>query len=95
MDSAVATLHATVHGRVQGVGFRQFVQYQARSNNLSGWVRNRPDGQTVELMTEGPREDLDRFLTSVREGPPGSRVDEIDVVWSDASDLPNPFQIRT
>lgn len=89
------TLHATVSGRVQGVGFRQFVQHTASKRDLSGWVRNRPDGQTVEVMAEGTKAEIDRLIEELRSGPPGARVDKLDVAWSEPIELPNPFQIRT
>ena len=50
-----ARVRATVHGDVQGVGFRYFVQRCAWEEQLAGWVRNRPDG-AVECVAQGPRE---------------------------------------
>ena len=89
------TLHATVRGRVQGVGFRQFVEHRANQIGLAGWVRNRPDGNTVEVMAEGTQSDIDQLLDDLRSGPAGARVDELDVAWSEMNELPSPFQIRT
>ena len=53
-------LHGTVHGDVQGVGFRYFLMREAQRLGLRGWVRNRDDG-TVEFVAEGSRDDLDRL----------------------------------
>ncbi len=55
-----ACLHAWVEGRVQGVGFRYFVQDEAQSLGLSGWVRNVGDDK-VEVWAEGKQADLNRF----------------------------------
>jgi acylphosphatase len=62
------SLHAIVHGDVQGVGFRYFVQRRADGMGLAGWVRNRPDG-SVEVLVEGTRPALDRMLELLSRGP--------------------------
>lgn len=77
-------LHAVVHGDVQGVGFRYFVQRKAHELGLHGWVRNNDDG-TVELVAEGTRPDLEQLKRAVEEGPRMARVDRLDVQWSAAS----------
>jgi acylphosphatase len=77
-------LHVTVRGRVQGVGFRDFVRYRAESLGLRGHVRNLPDGR-VEAVAEGPREALERLLGDVSSGPRGAEVHEVDVDWQDAT----------
>jgi acylphosphatase len=71
-------VHATITGRVQGVGFRAFVEREARARNLKGWVRNRRDG-SVEAMFSGPGDVVDAMLTACRRGPSYSRVDHVDV----------------
>ena len=71
-----ACFHALVSGRVQGVGFRYTCCHEARRLGLSGWVRNKPEGD-VEVWAEGDREKLDRFLLWLRRGPPGARVDQL------------------
>ena len=70
--------HIVVHGRVQGVGFRYFVQTAAGRRALVGSVRNRSDG-CVEIVVEGDDATLDAFLDDVRRGPALSRVDRLDV----------------
>ena len=75
-----ARVHATVSGRVQGVGFRYFVLRTARELRLRGWVRNLRTGD-VELLAEGPKTDLCQFLHSVRQGPPMSWVEEVRTDW--------------
>jgi acylphosphatase len=67
-----------VSGRVQGVGFRYFVQSVARRESLTGWVRNLEDGR-VEAAVAGERDALDRFDRAIRQGPPGARVDKVVV----------------
>lgn len=67
-----------VHGFVQGVGFRFFVVGEARRLGVAGFVRNRPDG-TVEAEVEGDDSTVQRMLDAVRGGPPGARVDRVDV----------------
>lgn len=72
-----AGLHATVRGRVQGVGYRHFTRQEARRLNLSGWVRNERDG-TVTVVAEGAPEDLEALLAALREGPAGARVEDVE-----------------
>jgi acylphosphatase len=69
-------LHFLVQGRVQGVGFRWFVQREASELGLHGWVRNTEDGD-VELVAAGEAADLDELRASLRRGPRGSRVDRV------------------
>jgi acylphosphatase len=72
------TVRATITGRVQGVGFRAFVEQEARARRLKGWVRNRRDG-CVEAVFSGSPEIVDDMLAVCRRGPSYSRVDRIDV----------------
>ncbi len=74
---AVSTFHAVVYGRVQGVGFRDFVRRRARALSVAGWVRNLPDG-TVEVRAEGPKDALLSLMSALHEGPVGSRVTRVD-----------------
>lgn len=73
-------VHIRVSGRVQGVGFRQFVQQQADSFDLTGWVRNLVNGG-VEIMAEGRKEDLATFIDRVRVGPELGHVSDLDIEW--------------
>jgi acylphosphatase len=66
-----------VSGRVQGVGYRFFADEAARVENLSGWVRNLPDGR-VETLVEGDAEAVERFGRQIARGPRGARVDRIE-----------------
>ncbi len=71
-------VHARVYGRVQGVGFRFFVQAQARRLGVRGWVRNEYDG-SVEVACEGPADSVKRFTERLRKGPAGARVDHVEL----------------
>ena len=68
-----------VHGKVQGVGFRYFVQHVAKKLGLTGSVRNCPD-LTVEIIVEGDAAEIERLIEEVREGPPLSWVQRVDVI---------------
>jgi acylphosphatase len=72
-----ARVHAFVRGRVQGVGFRYFVNSQAHKLGVTGWVRNLPDGR-VELVAEGLATNLEALLLAVGQGPAGARVDKVE-----------------
>ncbi len=66
----------TVRGRVQGVGYRAWVEDQATLNGLEGWVRNRQDG-SVEAVFAGPAQDVAEMVALCRKGPPAARVDAV------------------
>jgi acylphosphatase len=70
-------LTATVHGYVQGVGFRGFVRREATRLGLTGYVRNVPDG-SVEVVAEGSVGSLDALARALRSGPLGSQVTRVD-----------------
>lgn len=72
------TLHLRIFGRVQGVGFRHYMQREARRRGVNGWVRNRKDG-TVEAVLQGPQEAVDAVLAWVRHGPPSAIVTDVQV----------------
>ncbi|MGB8030000.1 MAG: acylphosphatase [Terracidiphilus sp.] len=69
-------VHFLIQGRVQGVGFRWFVQREAGELELRGWVRNTEDGE-VEVVAAGEAGNLDELRVSLRRGPRGARVDRI------------------
>ena len=66
-----------VRGRVQGVGFRWFVEREAHTLGIYGWVRNTFDG-TVEVLATGTREQLSGLRRKLRQGPRAARVDEVE-----------------
>lgn len=87
-------LHAVVSGRVQGVGFRYFVQREATRLKLTGWVRNLAEGN-VEVMAQGPAQALDDLLKKLREGPPFAWVRDVVVDWKDPDPSLLTFEVRS
>lgn len=71
-----------VHGRVQGVFFRQSTVDMARSLTLTGWVKNCPDG-TVAVVFEGESGAVKKALEWCHHGPPAARVRHVDVAWKE------------
>lgn len=67
-----------VHGRVQGVWFRESVRRRAEELLVAGWVRNRDDG-AVEAELEGEAEDVEVLVAWFRHGPPGAQVEHVEV----------------
>jgi acylphosphatase len=82
-----------VRGRVQGVGFRWFVEREAHMLGIAGWVRNNHDG-SVEVLAQGSRDQISGLHSRLREGPRAARVDAVEV--SDAQPQPglNSFRIE-
>jgi acylphosphatase len=78
-------VNATVFGRVQAVGFREFVRHQASKRAIAGYVRNSDDGQSVEVVAEGQIAMLEQLVAELHQGPRFARVDRVDVEYSDAS----------
>lgn len=76
--SAPRRVRVRVHGRVQGVWFRGSTRDAAIAHGVAGWVRNRRDG-SVEAVFEGPDDAVDALLAFVRHGPPGARVERLEV----------------
>jgi acylphosphatase len=91
MGSVIETRRYIVSGRVQGVGFRWFVEREARTLGLAGWVRNRSDG-SVEVLASGTREQLRLLYNKLREGPRASRVDHVET--EDAAPLKDLHTFR-
>ncbi len=68
----------TVSGRVQRIGFRAFIYDHAIHEGITGYARNLPEG-SVEVTAEGDSEAMLRFEMALRQGPPGARVDNVEV----------------
>jgi acylphosphatase len=69
--------HVVVRGRVQGVGYRAFVEYEGQRRRLHGWVRYRRDG-SVEAVFAGPRAAVEAMIEACRRGPMSARIDALD-----------------
>jgi acylphosphatase len=82
-----------IAGRVQGVGFRFFAEAAAARDGLHGFVRNLPDGR-VEAVAEGDAEAVERFERALRSGPPGARVERVEVSAEAPSGRATGFAIR-
>ena len=81
-----------VHGRVQGVFFRDSTRQRAQSAGVAGWVANRPDG-AVEAVFEGDDEAVESLVAFMREGPRGAEVDRVEVDGEEPEGLTG-FQVR-
>jgi acylphosphatase len=81
-----AIRHIVIRGRVQGVGYRAWVDHEARRLGLQGWVRNRRDG-CVEAVFEGDEDVVAGMIASCRKGPPSSRVDGVAEETANRDDL--------
>jgi len=67
-----------IHGRVQGVWFRESMRLEAERLNVTGWVRNTPDG-AVEAVIQGPAGAVEAMIEWARSGPPLARVDRVEI----------------
>ena len=88
-----ARLNATVHGAVQGVGFRWFARQQAQLLGCTGYVRNDPSGTEVEVVAEGPRDLLETLLGRLRQGPSGAYVTHVEAQWQETTGEFGQFHI--
>ena len=93
MSERPVRLHAYVFGLVQGVNFRYYTQREAVNRGLTGWVRNRFDG-SVEVVVEGKKPALQKFLVFLHRGPPSARVDRVQSDWSEATGEFDRFRVR-
>jgi acylphosphatase len=90
--SATRTVRLRIEGRVQGVGFRTFVERNAAALGLDGWVRNRRDGG-VEAVVSGDAAVVDELIARCRAGPSASRVDRVEVLAEDGA-VDSGFSVR-
>lgn len=86
-------IKATVHGRVQGVFFRDYTRREAQRLGLSGWVKNERDG-TVSVAAAGPEDQLKKLLKFLHHGPPQAQVSAVNVSWSEAEQEDEGFTVR-
>ena len=91
--SSKADFQAVVHGLVQGVSYRHFVLRNAQMLNLAGYAKNLRD-DSVEVVAEGEREQLEQLLVRLKMGPREARVDKVDLKWSEYSGKYGWFEVR-
>jgi acylphosphatase len=84
-----AIRHVTISGRVQGVGYRAWVEHRAVAHDLEGWVRNRRDG-SVEALFAGPEAMVTAMIAACRRGPSSARV----VALQDEAADPDMLNLR-
>jgi acylphosphatase len=93
-NSELVAKRFIVRGRVQGVGFRWFVEREAKQLALTGWVRNNEDS-TVECVAAGPEEQVAALRARLEQGPRASRVDRVEEAAADAPpESYKEFEIR-
>jgi acylphosphatase len=85
-DVEPTRLTVLISGRVQGVGYREFVRRNALDLGLSGYAENLDDGR-VEVVAEGARDDLELLLVRLRMGPAHAEVGELESIWGQAGGL--------
>jgi acylphosphatase len=85
--------HMIVSGRVQGVFFRTETKYEADSHGVKGWVRNLPDGR-VEAVFEGEEKAVKALVEFCKRGPPGARVNSVDLTWENFTGEFDGFKIK-
>jgi len=82
-----------IRGRVQGVFFRATTRRKAQQSDLTGWVRNRPDGN-VEAVFEGPTDTVRKMVAWCHDGPRMAQVESVDVDWSEPTGEFGGFSVR-
>jgi acylphosphatase len=92
-EKAVQSRRFLVRGRVQGVGFRWFVEREAHILGIAGWVRNNSDS-SVEVLAMGTRDQLADLLSRLREGPRAARVDDIEELEAELISELTTFRIE-
>ena len=90
----LASVRVIVYGYVQGVFFRAFTSKQATELGLTGYVRNLPDGESVEVVAEGERKQLEQLIGYLKVGPPAAKVERVATNWSEYSGGYSRFSIR-
>ncbi|MFC1987224.1 acylphosphatase [Chloroflexota bacterium] len=90
----LVSLRVVVHGRVQGVYFRDFTSQHAAELGLTGYVRNLHDWNTVEIQAEGERSNLEKLIDYLKAGPTAAKVERVVTDWSEYTGTYSGFNIR-
>ena len=93
-NTNLASVQAVVYGYVQGVFFRSFVSRRANELGLTGYVRNLPNGEAVEVNAEGERKRLEELIGHLKVGPPTAKVERVVTSWSEYTGGYSRFSIR-
>ncbi len=92
MDHIVTHL-LHIYGRVQGVGFRNYINHHAHERSVTGWIRNRSDG-SVEVMLQGKPADVGSVEAACRKGPSMANVEHVDRYPVDPDTIYDTFEVR-
>ena len=90
----LASVRVIVYGYVQGVFFRAFASRRATELGLTGYVRNLPGGEAVEVNAEGERKQLEELIGYLKVGPSAARVKKVETSWSEYTGRYSRFSIR-
>ena len=90
----LVSVQVVVYGIVQGVFFRAFVNRLATRLGLTGYVRNLPGGEAVEVHAEGEEKRLEELIGYLKIGPPGAEVEKVETGWAEYSGSYSGFSIR-
>jgi len=86
-------VYIIVSGQVQGVFFRDYTQKKAQSLEITGWVKNLPDGR-VEVVLEGRKERINQMIDCIKAGPPLAKVTNLEIEWQKYQEEFDHFEIR-
>jgi acylphosphatase len=86
-------IEATIHGRVQGVFFRETTRQEAQRLGLTGWAKNERDG-TVSVVAVGKEENLKKLEAFLHQGPPAAHVDQVELQWMEPDQEFSRFDVR-
>jgi len=86
-------IHVTIEGRVQGVGFRQYVYLKANELGIVGWVRNTSSG-AVEVTAEGNQDQLSSFMNFLKQGPRSALVTQFSQEWQPSTGEFKKFAVK-
>ena len=90
----LVSVRVIVYGYVQGVFFRDFTSRRATELGLSGYVRNLPGGEAVEVQAEGERKQLEELIGYLKVGPASARVERVETTWSEYTGSYSNFSVR-
>ncbi len=90
----LASVQVIVQGYVQGVFYRAFASRQAVEFGLTGYVRNLPDREAVEVIAEGEKKQLKKLIEFLKIGPPAAMVERVETAWSEYTGSYSSFSVR-